>query len=156
MNNFDLRQTIGILANLGVVLGILLLVYELAQNRQMMRAQTRHAVSQGVIDQFSRVAENPEYSELVREGFAGELRSDEDRYRYNNHLLTRFRYWEDVHFQYRMGLFDEMEFEAAKRGWSRLLVSKAVQNYWQTYRSDYSVEFAAEIDGIIAGLGQGE
>ena len=23
-------------------------------------------------------------------------------------------YWEDVHFQYRMGLFDEVEFEAAK------------------------------------------
>ena len=44
MKKIDLGQTLGILANVGVVFGILLLAYELNQNRQMMEAQTGRVV----------------------------------------------------------------------------------------------------------------
>lgn len=46
MKRIDLGQTIGILANLGVLVGILLLVYELAQNREMIRSQTRQSIAE--------------------------------------------------------------------------------------------------------------
>lgn len=150
MKKTDIRQTISVLANVGVLVGILLLVYELAQNRQLMRAQTRHEISQGVIDQFFRLGESAEFSEFSRRGYLGQLESVEEKARYDNLLLARFRYWEDVHFQYRMGLFDDAEFDAAKRGWGRMLIFETSQIYWRTYRADYSPEFVAEIDGIIA------
>ena len=40
--------TIG--ANLGVLIGLLLLIAELNQNRDMMRAQVRHDLAMGIVD----------------------------------------------------------------------------------------------------------
>ena len=152
MKKIDLGQTIGIIANVGVLAGLLLLAFELNQNRDLVQAQARHEVSQGVIDQFFGAASDGEFSELIRKGTSGDLESDAERFRYGMFLLARFRYWEDVHYQYRMGLFDETEFSATKVGWGRLLRYGATQDYWRTFRSDYSPEFVAEIDGIVAGL----
>ncbi len=45
MKKLDLGQTTLMLGNLGVILGILLLVYELFQNRQTMEAQTRNSIA---------------------------------------------------------------------------------------------------------------
>lgn len=45
MKKLDMGQSLGILANVGVLFGILLLVYELNQNRQMMEAAVRRHVT---------------------------------------------------------------------------------------------------------------
>ena len=52
MKKIDLGQTLGIVANVGVIAGILLLAYELNQNRQMMQAQTRNAISETIVNRF--------------------------------------------------------------------------------------------------------
>ena len=41
MKNIDLGQTIGILANLGVIAGIVFLAVELQQNNKLLGAQAR-------------------------------------------------------------------------------------------------------------------
>jgi hypothetical protein len=45
MKKIDFGQTVSVVANIGVVIGIVLLVYELNQNRQMTAAQTRHEMA---------------------------------------------------------------------------------------------------------------
>jgi len=50
MKKIDLGQTLTILANVGVLAGILLLVFELNQNREMMRAQTRSELASSLVD----------------------------------------------------------------------------------------------------------
>ena len=45
MKKLDLGQIAHLLGNLGVIVGILLLVYELNQNRSMMPAQTRNSIA---------------------------------------------------------------------------------------------------------------
>ena len=52
-------------ANIGVLLGILLLVFELQQNRDMMRAQIFNERSGQGIDLFISVAESPELSDVA-------------------------------------------------------------------------------------------
>ena len=62
-------------ANLGVLAGIILLVFELNQNRAMMRAQIRNEVAVQLIDLMSQVAIDPEPSlpTYVRHGARKEL-----------------------------------------------------------------------------------
>ncbi len=50
MKTPDLGQTIGLVANLGILVGILLLAYELVQNREIMQSQTRTAIAEGATD----------------------------------------------------------------------------------------------------------
>ena len=49
MKKIDRGQTISLVANIGVLIGILLLVFELNQNRVVTEAQTRSAITASII-----------------------------------------------------------------------------------------------------------
>ena len=148
MKKPDLGQTFTILANIGVVVGILLLVFELSQNRQMMQAQTRHDLSQGIVDQLLiQAVEFPSLIVRARSDFSS--LSEEDVAQFNTVVNARLRYWEDVHYQYRLGLFDESEFATQIGAWRDFLGSAAVSERWRLTRHTYSPEFAADIDGLV-------
>ena len=58
-------------------------------------------------------------------------------------------YWEDVHYQYRVGLYDETEFARQRLAWEASFSrSKFQKIYWCEVRLGYSPEFAAEVDGL--------
>ena len=54
MKKIDLGQTLGILANVGVIAGIVFLAFELRQNNELLVAQTTY--SQFAIDREQRIA----------------------------------------------------------------------------------------------------
>jgi len=155
MKKIDLGQSITILANLGVLVGILLLVYELHQNSRLTAAQIRHEPSQSIIEQLRDFVVDRELAELALEGFSGSLSSSADQARYGRCLSMRIRYWEDVRYQYRSGLFDEAEYLATRETWRVVLESPSVREYWETRRSTYSPNFVAEIDELIKGSAEG-
>lgn len=103
-------QAVAILANVGVIVGIAFLAFELQQNRDMMRAQTRNEVSQGIVNLMMLVAENGELANLRRRADAAEDLTGDEANRYSLHSRALFRYWENVHYQYRLGVYDEKEF----------------------------------------------
>lgn len=123
MKKPDLGQTLAILANVGVLFGILLLVYELAQNRQMIRAQTRTTIAEGLTDYLMTVSMDERVTSVLIGGDAGELTapsadaSDIERRPYDILMTASISYYENVHYQYRMGLYDETEFAAQRDRW---------------------------------------
>ena len=60
-----LNRWLRLAANLGVLAGIALLVFELGQNREMMRAQTRNEVAAQIVELLSHVSTNPELADLL-------------------------------------------------------------------------------------------
>ena len=153
MKKIDLGQTLYLLGNVGVIIGILLLAYEVNQNRQLMRAQTRNELQQGVTDVLSLSAGNIELADIiVRQNRGDELTATELLMVSQRNELV-FRYWENVHYQYRQGLYDEVEFSKHLRTMEAVLKrSGGLAEYWCENRALYSVPFAAEIDGIYGRL----
>ena len=151
MKKPDVGQTFGILANVGVVVGILLLVYELSLNRQMMRAQTRHDLAQGIVSQITLLATDGELAELIAKvnSGAGDV-TEIERNRFQAHVNARFRYWEDVHYQFRLDLYDESEFVTQTLAWKEFLDPDPVQEIWRSTRYFYSPEFAELIDDLLS------
>ena len=64
MKKIDLGQTITILANVGVIAGILLLAFELSQNNKLLRAQADETYLQNRLDNRQRIIEDPEFAQL--------------------------------------------------------------------------------------------
>ena len=128
--------------------GILLLVYELAQNRQMMEAQTRNDLNNGLMT-FLMFAADREFLELMSRKDAGEELNEIDEGVLGTRLTIQMRYFENLHYQYRAGLFDEDEFAAQQRRWQTLFTSKARAENWCRIRDVYVAEFVAEIDGLL-------
>ena len=65
MKKLDLAQGITVLANLGVIAGIVFLGVELSQNNELMAAQQRFNRLTTATGTFTAVAENPELAEAI-------------------------------------------------------------------------------------------
>jgi len=137
-------------ANIGVLIGIILLVVELDQNREMIRAQTRNDISQQLSNRLLLVASNSKLNSVTRRARLGmELSEDEERQVYL-YQIANLRDWENMHYQYRQGMFDEIEFEAEKTSWQFVLSgNKRFATTWCLTRQNFSPEFSAEIDSLF-------
>jgi hypothetical protein len=115
--------------NAAVVVGLLLLVYELNQTRELTRAQMRSEISSGIYDLLAMSANYFQYASRTR---------------------AMFRYFENVHYQYRVGLYDDGEFERQKIAWANYLNGSArAPKIWCDYQHVVSVEFAAELNTLL-------
>ena len=152
MKKLELDQTITVLANVGVILGIIFLAFELRQNNEISRAQTRSDISRQITDYLSGVAGNGELASIMRRAQAGEeLTADED-WQYFLIFSTNLRFWENIHYQYRQGLFDDSEFRAEREGWRRVIQSNSVfARYWCPLTQGYSIEFVSELESLFDG-----
>ena len=150
MKKIELGQTLTILANVGVLAGILLLVFELSQNREMMTAQTRNEISQGAIELLTLAINDVSFQNVIRRGQFGEELSEDEQWQSDGHQQAWRRYWENVHYQYRIGLFDETEFATQKATWARSLsIHPGMVKRWCERKAGFSPEFATEIDGLL-------
>lgn len=150
MKKIDLGQILGVLANLGVLVGILLLVYELNQNREMMQAQTRHDISSEFVGLMISAASNGQLANLIRRGDLGEELSPDEQYRFERYTRGMFRYWENVHYQYRLGLYDEQEFVKQRAAWQAYFArSKGAVARWCAAHDQFSTEYRREMDELI-------
>jgi hypothetical protein len=139
-------------ANVGVLVGIILVLVELDQNRDMMRAQIRHELAMGIVDLLQTPAENEQLAGVLYRAISDEPLTDEELFQFHMRTNALFRYWEDVHYQYRVGLYDETEFARQRDAWRASLKSAArTQEYWCQVRQLYSPEFMQEMDRLLGG-----
>jgi hypothetical protein len=137
-------------ANIGVLIGIILLVVELNQNRDMIRAQTRNDISQQLSTRLQSLATNDQLASAVRRGRDGDELTVDEEFQVYLYLVANLRDWENIHYQYRHGMFDEQEFDAEKNVWGWLINhSKSFQQVWCSTRQNYSPEFVAELGQMI-------
>ena len=147
MKKIDLGQTLQLLGNAGVIVGILLLVYELNQNRQMMQAQTRNAIAEHLSNMLVSQSLSPEYMAMEVKRRSGVALTPEEEGMY---LLSQFAYWryrENVFYQYQRGLFEESEYLPQREVWIRAVNDdKGDRAIWCGRRSQQSPAFNVEID----------
>lgn len=144
-------RRLNILANLGVIAGLALVVFELSQTRDLMRAQTRHELATAIVAHLLVLAENPQLAGVMRRGDAGQELSPDEAYQYDTRSRALFRYWENVHYQYREGLYDGVEFASQRDAWASYLgTSKGAAMAWCGMRAEFSPEFRSELDGVLS------
>ena len=142
-------QWLSLLANLGALIGLLLIAAQLRQNRELMRSQVRHDLSMGIVELLNVPAGNAQLASVLRRGELGEPLTADERFQFNVRTNALLRYWEDVHYQYRHGLSDEVEFSAQKEAWGATIRrSVGLAMYWCGVRELYSPEFRAELDAL--------
>lgn len=124
-------------------------MYELAQNRQMMRAQTRTQIATEIVGLLDDISINPQFASVFRRGISGEELTPDEEIQFRYRQLTVFRYFENVHYQYRQGLYDEVEFSAQKEAWKGTMRWERVTKAWCNYRMTVSAEFRAEMDSLL-------
>ena len=90
MKRIDLGKTMTMVANVGVIGGILMLAYELRQNNELIAAEARQVRTSMVIDSWRFAAENGDLAELRGREKNGEEMTDVERQRVDAHVMSVF------------------------------------------------------------------
>lgn len=149
-NKERLLEWIALAANGVTILGLVLVVAQLRQNRELMQAQVRHELANTIVDLLSTPASNAQLASVLRRGALGEPLTPDEEFQFRLRSNALLRYWEDVHYQQRLGLYEEVEFTRQKAAWKESFAhSVGFRKYWREVRGLYSPLFAAELDGLL-------
>jgi hypothetical protein len=145
-----LIQWIALAANCVTILGLVLVILQLQQNRVLMRAQVRHELATTIVDLLNSPASNNQLASVLRRGSLGEQLTADEQFQFRLRSNALLRYWEDVHYQHRLGLYDDVEYLRQKAAWKDTFASSiGLVRYWREVRSLYSPLFASEVDGLL-------
>ncbi len=149
MKKIELGQSFQILGNLGVIIGILLLVYELNQNRDLMVAQTRNSIAQSQAALIHNEALSEDMAGISRKAFAGKSLTPNEEGRFILNWTAYFGLWENIYFQYQNGLFSDEEYRARRQSWRRLFSEKPIRDLWCSRRTERAEQFNADINEFL-------
>ena len=144
-----LNHWLSLIANLGVILGIVFLAVEIQQNTNALRAQTRDSISHRQVEWFTNIGSNQYAAATLQKGSRStdplEL-NDAQSLSFMFLVQSNMRMWENEYYQYKIGLFDDKEFEPRLERWKFITRAPGRREVWQSVRSGYSPDFRALMD----------
>ena len=136
-------------ANIGVLVGLVFLIYELRQNSSIAKSQIRQERVSGLIEQFSGNARDAAIADLYWDVFLDEqfdLIDGTNRARLYQFEIARFHRLEDAYFQYKSGLIDYQPYRfSMERAANRLPL-------WEFLGIDVAIrnaDLARDLDDLI-------
>jgi len=146
MKKIDVGQTLTILANLGVIAGIVFLGYELRQNNAFMAAEARFNRLSVSTENWSLLAENDALAELRYKDIAGMDMTPQERDRWESYLMRVLvtREW-----SFRELPREELPVET----WRRVTLEQTtLRELYERERESFDPEFTAWFDENVLGL----
>lgn len=148
MDSDKLNRWLTLGANLGVLVGIILLVIELNQSRDMMRAQTRAAVTESILTLLA-MERDPYVVSAYRKLADGEELSFEEKYFMANMANATFRSWENSYYQNKSGLFEWGEFDAEIQVGREMIAEPHMAEHWSKNQQIYSKPFQDHVNNNL-------
>ena len=140
-----------LVANIGVLAGIIFVAVEIRQNTQMMRAQTKDSVTGKLADWMLQISTDPNAAQILIKGNLGEELDREvgERIIYRFMVQSNLRLWENEWYQYEIGLFDEDEFAPRLANWENIFQAEGYREIWAGIGQYHSEGFREIIDGFL-------
>ena len=137
-------------ANVGVLLGLALVIYEIRQNSDLMQVQISQARSDAAVVSNQQTFESayiPTILVTIQQG--GEL-SEEDMVRYVNWFRSMNRNQENVLNQYQYGMLDE-NIPRSIKDFARATIwqSDYSREAWRITRPGYTDQYVDFIESMI-------
>lgn len=150
-NKVDLDRWLTLLANFGVIAGIVFLAIEIRQNTEMVQSQTRDSITEKQIAVFGWFATSTENMRIRLKGDQLDLApGSPEESQYGWMIAGNLRLWENEWYQYQQGLFEPGEFEPRIYIWKKMINdAPGIKRMWGMQRESYSPEFKALIDSLI-------
>lgn len=129
---------------LAVVVSVLYLAIQIRQNTRSLRAQAHQSITTHIGELNRTIVEHEDVAEILERGLEDPtvLTPDEAR-RFNAYNSARFRHYDNLYYQYRVGVLEPSQWE----GFSRMLryhfMQAGLRRWWNDSTAFYSPEFVA-------------
>lgn len=154
MKKIDISQTVTVLANVGVIAGIVFLATEIRLNTRAIQAQTRDTISDKEMQLYAWQATNSELAAVIvkaRDEGLDELDTVEYQM-FFGYMEAFFREHENALYQFEQGLFSAEDFSGRVQNMRVFIKNPAFRKFWDSRRNHYSPGLRAEMDRILGEL----
>ena len=129
MKKPDIGQTVAILANIGVIAGIVFLAYELQQNNRFLAAQARSDMRASRVS-YNELLMTPEITRVVVKATNNEELNAEESFRLERLHRSMFVNWEAEYREYEEGMYglEELPVEGYREAFTYM---PGLLNAWQ-------------------------
>ena len=149
MKKLDLGQAIAILANIGVIAGIVFLGFELQQNNELLRAEARADRRDINREAVIRGLENPDLRTARLKAPNGEPLSDSELYILELDTQAALTDWQYIYLEYLQGLLDPETIPAS--AWRSLFDAgrdgaSGMRAYWERNKTGFNPAFVQWVE----------
>ncbi len=141
MKKVDLGQSIGILANVGVIAGIVFLVIELQQNNELLEAQARSERNQRVMNLRSDIYSNPVLAEILVKIRNGETLTEAEQFQADFYALRRINGLEAQYLDFLAGTVDSPSIEALRFIFRGGNTRQPLADVWESSKPSLNADF---------------
>jgi len=138
MKKILLGQTIGTLANIGVLAGIIFLGLELRQNNQLLQVEAIGALLETRINRSAELARNQSVAALLAKNSRSEELTDEEMIRLTQFHTRVFLGFEKTYFLFQEGVIAEeymrTNLPLMKRAFNERDVSQSPSQSWEMFK----------------------
>ena len=140
MKKLDLGQTISILANLGVIAGIVFLGYEIRQNSFYLQEEARNSLFQNRLDATLRRGTDPDVARLMYWRATDEPLSELDRSRRDDLMMANFLRWQHDFRSVQRGTLEiaDLSIPGIRGLWQS---TPRIEESWERRKVAFSPEF---------------
>jgi hypothetical protein len=151
MKKIDLGQTIQVIANVGVIAGIIFLAFELRQNTIASRSAAFQSLGVATAETWFSFSDSREVSDILWEIEKGGVEafrnlSSSDQRLAINILIGWFRLFETAYLQVQQGLLEPDALESL--GYRGLLDSPLLEATWDEVKQYVTPSFAEYVDSV--------
>lgn len=151
MKNIGLSELLQIATNVAVLIGLIFVGLELQQNNLIARSQTRTDILSGLTD--ITIPHMEEYgSSRMFKARNGEELTEEELYWLQRRYNLLLRYHENIHYQYRNGLFDESEMASYRNNWIPISCNQYRNQHFNNVKESFHPEFIADVESYLVSI----
>lgn len=155
MNLESTNHWLALAANVGVLAGIVFLVFELQQNTVATQLEAASNFQGSFTELEMLIASNPEFAELLRKGVEDQDTTATEKFRLNAFYTNVLRQWQFIHFQYLTDAIDEKIWQGERAYLAEVLGFDAgLYKHWQSNRQRYTPQFNEMIESISTEVGR--
>jgi hypothetical protein len=120
------------------------------QSERVSRAQVRNSITEQIVQINSLLLSQPALIAAQERSSRNENLDETEVIQLRMLAFIWLKHSENVHYQYRQGLYDESEYHAQREIWRIRLQESVWRDVWASRSQTISPAFAQEIDKIIA------
>ena len=153
MNAEKLNAWLSLGANVGVVIGLVLLIFEISQNTEMMQAQINQSRTDTALSEQQAVYTSDHVPAMLVKISRGEELSDEDLIRYERFFRAFNRNQDNNLWQYNEGYLGD-NIPLSIKGAVREVIAGHELGIatWELQKYSYTVEYVAFVEEAISDL----
>ena len=150
MRTTNFKDTAELVGIAGIILGLVLVTYELRQNNEQLAEQSRQSVADGVRQVTLSVATSPELARLISRDVPLEEMTDGEELQ----LITWFMAWlksaEHAFLQHKAGILeDEVWLARRSQALDMLERRKKIRSLYEWNRDYFVPEFVSDFDEAL-------